>query len=97
MASFVLSFFPLDVLDVIWNLIESVSGGFLTLLLPFSCSVLFLVTAAILESQTAKQYNGFIQETFWHKDGSISTKGSYDIVIFMFMLFLETVPGGHLG
>ena len=32
MASFVLSFFPLDVLDGIWYLIESVSEGFLTLL-----------------------------------------------------------------
>ena len=30
MASFVLSFFPLDVLDEILNLIESVSEGFLT-------------------------------------------------------------------
>ena len=30
LASFVLSFFPLDVLDEIWNLIESVSEGFLT-------------------------------------------------------------------
>ena len=30
MASFVLSFFPLDVLDGIWDLIESVSEGFLT-------------------------------------------------------------------
>ena len=30
MASFVLSFFPLDVLDEIWDLIESVSQGFLT-------------------------------------------------------------------
>ena len=29
-ASFVLSFFPLDVLDGIWDLIESVSEGFLT-------------------------------------------------------------------
>ena len=29
MASFVLSFFPLDVLDGIWDLIESVSEGFL--------------------------------------------------------------------
>ena len=29
-ASFVLSFFPLDVLDEIWELIESVSEGFLT-------------------------------------------------------------------
>ena len=30
MASFVLSFFPLDVLDEIWDVIESVSEGFLT-------------------------------------------------------------------
>ena len=30
MASFVLSFFPLDVLDGIWDLIESVSERFLT-------------------------------------------------------------------
>ena len=30
MASFVLSFFPLDVLDGIWDLIESVPEGFLT-------------------------------------------------------------------
>ena len=29
-VSFVLSFFPLDVLDEIWDLIESVSEGFLT-------------------------------------------------------------------
>ena len=36
MASFVLSFFPLDVLDEIWDLIESVSEGFLT----YSCHLL---------------------------------------------------------
>ena len=30
MASFVLSFFPLDVLGEIWDVIESVSEGFLT-------------------------------------------------------------------
>ena len=30
MASFVLSFFPLDVLDEIWYLVESVSEGFVT-------------------------------------------------------------------
>ena len=30
MASLVLSFFPLDVLDEIWDVIESVSEGFLT-------------------------------------------------------------------
>ena len=35
MASFVLSFFPLDVLGGIWDLIESVSEGFLT----YSCMV----------------------------------------------------------
>ena len=39
MASFVLSFFPLDVLDEIWDLIESVSEGFLT----YSYSSLFLL------------------------------------------------------
>ena len=38
MASFVLSFFPLDVLDEIWDLIESVSEGFLTS--SFICGVL---------------------------------------------------------
>ena len=32
MASFVLSFFPLHVLDEIWDLIESVSEGFLLLI-----------------------------------------------------------------
>ena len=35
MASFVLSFCPLDALDEIWDLIESVSEGFLT----YSCTV----------------------------------------------------------
>ena len=39
MASFVLSFFPLDVLDEIWDLIESVSEGFLPTL---SFSVILL-------------------------------------------------------
>ena len=49
MASFVLSFFPLDVLDEIWDLIESVSEGFLTcsynhtrLFLPAMLFFLFL-------------------------------------------------------
>ena len=36
MASFVLSIFPLDVLDEIWDLIESVSEGFLTYFNPLS-------------------------------------------------------------
>ena len=37
-ASFVLFFFPLDVLDEIWDLIESVSEGFLT----YSCTDIVL-------------------------------------------------------
>ena len=39
MASFLLSFFPLDVLDEIWDLIESVSGGFLTYSLMITVDV----------------------------------------------------------
>ena len=42
MASFVLSFFPLDVLDEIWDLIESVSEGFLT----YSCTFRSLLSEA---------------------------------------------------
>ena len=41
MASFVLSFFPLDVLGGIWDLIESVSEGFLTYsFLPTHCKLM---------------------------------------------------------
>ena len=39
------------------------------------CAILVTV-AMILESQTAKKYNKFIQETFWHNVVSISTNGS---------------------
>ena len=37
MASFVLSFFPLDVLNEIWDLIEPISEGFLTYSYPNMC------------------------------------------------------------
>ena len=37
----VLSFFPLDVLDEIWDVIESVSEGFLT----YSCYAIFIKTS----------------------------------------------------
>ena len=44
MASYVLSFFPLDVLDGIWDLIESVSEGFLTYsCIQKACLNLFLI------------------------------------------------------
>ena len=48
MASFVLSFFPLDVLDEIWDLIESVSEGFLTY--SFIKSVVCVCTLSNIES-----------------------------------------------
>ena len=43
MASFVLSFFPLDVLDGIWDLSESVSEGFLTYSYMKQGSLFFMV------------------------------------------------------
>ena len=43
MASFVLSFFPLDVLDEIWDLIESVLRDFLPTLTKFNNLTCFLV------------------------------------------------------
>ena len=42
MSSFVLSFFPLDVLDEIWDLIESVSEGFLTYYFNIQSAILDL-------------------------------------------------------
>ena len=36
MASFCVAFFPLDILGEIWDLIESVSEGFLTYFCPYS-------------------------------------------------------------
>ena len=50
MASFVLSFFPLDVLDEIWDLIESVSEGFLT----YSCSCLVLFAGIVAVDDATK-------------------------------------------
>ena len=48
MASFVLSFFPLNVLDEIWDLIESVSEGFLT----YSC-IRHVISVSIKISKSA--------------------------------------------
>ena len=58
MASFVLSFFPLDVLDGIWDLIESVSEGFLT----YSCIVelLCLCCVEILKNHPVHSFNALI-------------------------------------
>ena len=52
---------------------------------------------AILECQIAKNQNGFIQETFWHKVGSISTTVLEIVSFHVYLLFLVTAPCGHLG
>ena len=46
MASIVLSFIPLDVLDEIWDLIESVSVGFLI----YSCISLYLGSKLVIHN-----------------------------------------------
>ena len=58
----------------------------------FLCSELSLVTANgnHIGIPNCKKYNGFIQETFWHKVGSISANGTWNIVIFMFVLVLDS-------
>ena len=59
MASFVLSLFPLDVLDEIWDLIESVSEGFLT----YSCisELLCLCCVEILKNLPVHSFNALIK------------------------------------
>ena len=65
MASFVLSFFPLDVLDGIWDLIESVSEGLLTYSPVFETNslrkdmVLYNCYVAILERRRVFKFTCF--------------------------------------
>ena len=58
MASFVLSFFPRDVLDEIWDLIESLSAGFLT----YSCisELLCFCCVEILKNLPVHSFNALI-------------------------------------
>ena len=51
MVSFVLSFFPLDVLDEIWDLIESVSEGFLTYSFISQNALLFTILMHLMAFQ----------------------------------------------
>ena len=48
LASFVLSFFPLDVLDEIWDVIESVSEGFLTYAYSVLLFLVFLPSSPLI-------------------------------------------------
>ena len=52
MASFVLSFFPLDVLDEIWDLIESVSEGFLTYSYNYLYKMVLLKLKVLINGMT---------------------------------------------
>ena len=57
-ASFVLSFFPLDVLDEIWDLIESVSEGFLTYswgLTSYSLGIDLFITMFTMVTQRSQR------------------------------------------
>ena len=56
MTSFVLSFFPLNVLDEIWDLIESVSEGFLT----------FSSISCIIQTLAAQSFS-----KHWHNQSPI--------------------------
>ena len=51
MASFVLSFFPLDVFDEIWDLIESVSEGFLTYCYKISLIIVHISSRELHEQR----------------------------------------------
>ena len=61
MASFVLSFFPLDVLDEIWDLIESVSEVFLT----YFCSKIEFALIKKLDMPRLKRTKRILLNSFF--------------------------------
>ena len=68
-----LSFFPLDVLDEIWDVIESVSEGFLTYscvcfsgvgtLLAIDGFISWIISYGLLLLDTLKMSNGYFKKT----------------------------------
>ena len=67
MASFVVSFFPLDVLDEIWDLIESVSEGFLTysfILTAFEDIYVFMLYTILSHNLIKDKLVNLIQRIF---------------------------------
>ena len=57
-ASFALSFFPLDVLDEIWDLNESVSEGFLTYS-PYRCALVSFKLCSLQSSIISDNFTSF--------------------------------------
>ena len=90
MASLVLSFFPLDVLDGIWDLIESVSEGVLTYSFKKSFKIFFApyLARSALEVCSRNQITAFISNgylvNFPFFDGDLPCSTSYDVYISQF-------------
>ena len=80
MASFVLSFFPLDVLDEIWDLIESVSEGFLT----YSCTTSMKTTLGLYCVGTTSM--PLFPRVYWVLTASLFTHVLTTIFLNMFKI-----------
>ena len=61
MASFVLSFFPLDVVDEIWGLIESGSEGFLTYFDNFQVRLQYGVASSCISSNQFETFHRYFK------------------------------------
>ena len=76
MASFVLSFFPLDVLDEIWD-VESVSEGFLTYSFTEYCPQKHLWSIVWMQQTSVCDFEGGIRKkrAFVKNDATIQNRG----------------------
>ena len=90
MASFVLSFFPLDVLDENWDLIESVSEGFLTYFSNKSC-LLWLFVQFRKPIECRKPLLVFIN-TYSKTGGIMKNMVIDDRLLFFGSLFIVFAP-----
>ena len=66
-------------------------------ILSFSCSALFLVTAAMWNPKLQKNTTDSYKKHSGTKTDQFQPMVLKILSFFVFMLFLETVPGGHLG
>ena len=97
MASFVLSFFPLDVLDEIWDLIKSVSEGFLTYSYDANSTSRFKI---IKRHETELKWNQLLQtpyplefnNTIYH-EGYLSKMPDFDV--FSLLEFRKRTARSH--
>ena len=97
MASFVLSFFPLDVLDEIWDLIKSVSEGFLTYSYDANSTSRFKI---IKRHETELKWNQLLQTTYplefnntIYHEGYLSKMPDFDV--FSLLEFRKRTARSH--